>query len=110
MTDVTGFGLKVHASELIEKRQIDIEINTLPIIKGTDELSEYLGYDLLGGCAAETAGPMLIAVDTRNIDTNVIQDLFKGEGVKSWKIGSFKKGSGKTQISEKIKIIHVDDF
>ena len=110
MTDVTGFGLKVHASEMIQERNIDIQIDTLPIIVGTDALSEQFGYQLLEGCSAETAGPMLLTIDTNKIDTEEIQRLLLKNNVKSWKIGTFKKGKGTTTMKKDLKIIQVEDY
>ncbi len=110
MTDVTGFGLKEHATEMIQQQKIDITINTLPIITGTDDLSEYLGYDLIQGCAAETAGPMLMAINTNKIDTNEVQRLLNKEKIISWKIGQFEKGTGKVEMKKDPKIIHVEHY
>jgi len=110
MTDITGFGIKIHASEMIQHRNIDINIHTLPVITQTDELSELFGYGLLNGTAAETAGPMLIAVDTSKIDLNNIQQMLKKNGVVSWHIGNFKEGTGKVKIKENINVIQVNSF
>ena len=108
MTDITGFGLNIHASEMIQERTFDITIHTLPIIQNSDRLSQLFGYDLLGGCSAETAGAMLIALDTNKIDTEEFQRILKSVNVNSWKVGSFKKGSGKTKIIDDIETIQIE--
>ena len=108
MTDITGFGLNIHASEMIQERTFDITIHTLPIIQNSDRLSQLFGYDLLGGCSAETAGAMLIALDTNKIDTEEFQRILKKVNVNSWKVGSFKKGSGTTKIIDEIETIQIE--
>ncbi|MBD3351289.1 MAG: selenide, water dikinase SelD [Candidatus Lokiarchaeota archaeon] len=110
MTDVTGFGVKVHASEMLEESNMDIMIDKLPIIVGTDKTSEIFGYDLLGGCAAETAGPMLISIDTNIIDSEEVQRLLKKNNVNSWKIGTFGPGSGQVKLKKDLDVIPIEDY
>ena len=108
MTDITGFGLKKHAEEVVQGTSFDISVETLPIIAGTDSISEVLGYDLLGGCAAETAGPMLLCVDPKEIDSETLLNAFKKENVSIWKIGTYSKGTGSVRMKKNPKIIHVE--
>ncbi len=108
MTDITGFGLKKHAEEVVQNTQFDITIDTLPIIAGSDSISEVLGYDLLGGCAAETAGPMLLCIDSKKLDSDAIETAFKQEGIPIWRIGSYHKGIGTVSIQKNPKLIHVE--
>ncbi|MHA1821066.1 MAG: selenide, water dikinase SelD [Promethearchaeota archaeon] len=110
MTDVTGFGLKNHALEMVENRDIDIIVDRLPIIHKTKELSELMGYDLMGGCAAETAGPMLLTIDNSKIDTEEIIRIFKKHNVSAWKIGKFIKGTGRFSIVDNPEILDIKEF
>lgn len=110
MTDITGFGLKGHASEMIMDTKFDIQIDTIPVIRGTNELSDLFGYGLSEGCAAETAGPMLLCVDTEKMDTEEIQRLFLNNGIKSWKIGSFREGFGKFSIKDDVQVMEILDY
>lgn len=110
MTDITGFGLKEHSAEMIEGVSFDISIETMPVIVGTKELSDWFGYDLTGGCAAETAGPMLIAIETSKIDPEEFQRVLRQYNIKSWNIGDFKPGSGRVTISDDVNIINVDQY
>lgn len=108
MTDITGFGLKKHAEEVVQGTKFDISVDTLPIIAGTDGISEVFGYDLIGGCAAETAGPMLLCVDPNEIDTESVLNAFKKENVSIWKIGTYTKGTGSVRMKKKLNIIQVE--
>ena len=110
MTDITGFGIKIHSEEMIEQRKIDIELDTFPIIINTDKLSNLFGYGLLEGISAETAGPMLIAIDTSKVDTQTIQDILKRNNIPSWKVGTFKKGTGNVRIMKDLNVIHVETY
>lgn len=110
MTDVTGFGIKIHASEMIQERKLNIHIDTLPIISNTDKYSNDFGYDLTGGGAAETAGPVLLCIDTSKIDSVEIQRLLLKENIKSWKIGEYKTGIGEVIIPDDVKLIQVEKY
>ena len=47
-------------------------------------------------------------MDTNKMDTEEFQRILKSVNVNSWKIGSFKKGSGKTKIIDDIETIQID--
>jgi len=108
LTDITGFGLKQHAEEVVQDTKFDIHIDTLPIIAGTAEISQVLGYDLLGGCAAETAGPMLLCVDPNIISSDEILSTYHKEKIPIWKIGTYSKGNGQVRIQKNPHIIQVE--
>jgi selenide,water dikinase len=110
MTDITGFGLKKHTEEVVVNTTFDITIDTLPVIKGSDSISEQLGYDLLGGCAAETAGPMLLCVDPEKLGADAVLSAFEKEKVSIWKIGEYYRGNGTVKIIKKPNIIHVEEI
>ncbi|EHP84151.1 selenide, water dikinase [Methanotorris formicicus Mc-S-70] len=76
LTDVTGFGILGHANEMAENSGVVIEINKLPTIKKTPELSKMFGHPLLEGYGAETAGGLLISVKERYKE-ELIDELMK---------------------------------
>jgi len=104
MTDITGFGLRGHAEEMLNYGQkIDFEINKLPIFKGSLQLSNLCGYGLEDGRAAETAGGMLISVSPEYLDS-LIESL-ENKKVIPHIIGKVVPGSGNFKISKNIEII-----
>jgi selenide, water dikinase len=68
MTDVTGFGLYGHLSELIEGSGLGALLSELPVIQESLGLAEIFGYDLPEGKSPEISGGMLMAVDPKNLD------------------------------------------
>ncbi len=104
-TDVTGFGLKGHAGNMAVLGKVDIEIDQLPVIKGTPTLAELLGYPLLLGEAKETAGGMLIAVAKEDAD-DLLGELDKRK-VRHWEIGHVSKGDGKVHVAKQVKAVEV---
>ena len=65
-TDITGFGLLGHASNLaaVQKNAIALEIRLLPIIRGLAALESGIDadYQLTRGFSAETSGGLLVAL------------------------------------------------
>ncbi len=89
-TDVTGFGLKGHATNMAMLSNVDVVINQLPVIRGTPVLTEIFGYPLFQGEAKETAGGMLIAVAKADAD-DLLEELDKRR-VRHFEVGYVKKG------------------
>ncbi len=104
-TDVTGFGLTGHAREVATQSKVNIVIDTMPIIKGTNILSDQLGYSLMEGTSAETAGGMLLSLSRDNVD--LFKEKLIERGIKSFEIGHVKEGSGQVNIVPDIRIIEV---
>jgi selenide,water dikinase len=104
-TDVTGFGLAGHAREVATLSKVDIVIDTMPIIEGTNILSDQLGYALKDGTSAETAGGMLLSVSRDSVD--LLTKKLTERGIKPFEVGYVKKGSGQVNIVPDIKIIEV---
>lgn len=104
-TDVTGFGLKGHATNMAKLSHVNIKFNKLPVIKGTPTLSKILGYPLLTGEASETAGGVLISVSKRNLDQ--LLDNLERRGVKAFTIGSVERGYGNVLLVKNLKIVEV---
>jgi selenide, water dikinase len=68
-TDVTGFGIIGHATNLAQnqKEAVDFEIHTLPIIKDMSTVAGFAtGFKLMDGFSAETSGGLLVAMSEAN--------------------------------------------
>ncbi len=101
-TDVTGFGLKGHASNMAMLSKVDIVINQLPVIRGTLVLTEIFGYPLLQGEAKETAGGMLIAVAKQDAD-DLLSELEKLK-VRHFEVGYVTSGNGNVNVLKNAKV------
>jgi selenide,water dikinase len=104
-TDVTGFGLKGHATNMAMLGKVDIVIDQLAVIRGTPMLTEIFGYPLLQGEAKETAGGMLIAVGKEDAD-NLLSELDKRK-VRHFEVGYVTKGTGTVIVLKNAKVIEV---
>ena len=102
-TDVTGFGLKGHATNMAVLGKVDIVIDQLAVIRGTPLLAEIFGYPLLQGEAKETAGGMLIAVAKEDAD-GLLSELDK-QKVRHFEVGYIKEGSGEVTVLPNAKVI-----
>jgi selenide, water dikinase len=102
-TDVTGFGLKGHATNMAKLSKVDIIIDQLPVILGTPVLSEIFGYPLLQGEAKETAGGILIAVAKENAD-DLLSELDKRK-VRHFEVGHVSEGTGNVNVLKNALII-----
>ena len=69
-TDVTGFGILGHATNLVEnqKDNVDFEIHTLPIIANMTNVYRKCGinFKLLEGYSSETSGQYLVVSPAGN--------------------------------------------
>jgi selenide,water dikinase len=104
-TDVTGFGLKGHASNMAMLGKVDIVINQLAVFRGTPVLNEIFGYPLFSGESKETAGGMLIAVGKKDVD-DLLGELDK-RMVPHWEVGFVKEGIGVVNVLKDVKVIEV---
>ena len=102
-TDVTGFGLKGHATSMAELGGVDIIIDTLWVIGGTPVLSEIFGYPLLSGESKETAGGMLIAVAKKDADD--LQGELDKRKTPHVEVGYVMEGQGKANVAKNIKVV-----
>ena len=100
-TDVTGFGILGHASNLahVQRDDVDIEITHLPIIKGLVALETgvTVDYRLTKGFSAETSGGLLIGLPPHQVQAYMqyMESLGVG-GV--WVVGRVLNGSKKARI------------
>ncbi|NHI92244.1 MAG: selenide, water dikinase SelD [Candidatus Lokiarchaeota archaeon] len=107
-TDVTGFGLHGHSSEMIANTKLDIFIQSLPVIKGALVVSDMSGYRLEEGHGHETAGGMLMAVSDDQKD-QLLAEL-KKFNVENYEIGIVIEGTGKFNIAEDAEILEISKF
>ncbi len=106
-TDITGFGLVGHSEEMVtQNKRINIEIEKIPIFKGALELSNLCGYGLETGNAAETAGGVLISIDSNLLDQ--LLDALKKKGINPRVIGKVIPGSGKVILSDHLEIVECE--
>eukprot|EP00008_Paramoeba_atlantica_P011024 CAMPEP_0201489798 /NCGR_PEP_ID=MMETSP0151_2-20130828/23755_1 /ASSEMBLY_ACC=CAM_ASM_000257 /TAXON_ID=200890 /ORGANISM="Paramoeba atlantica, Strain 621/1 / CCAP 1560/9" /LENGTH=251 /DNA_ID=CAMNT_0047875493 /DNA_START=369 /DNA_END=1124 /DNA_ORIENTATION=- len=109
-TDITGFGILGHAENLAnhQKASIDIELHTLPIIKGMLKVDEKLRiFKLREGFSAETSGGLLIALPSQEAAEKFCVEIEQIEGFPAWVVGAAKEGKGKGHISDQAKIIEI---
>jgi selenide,water dikinase len=104
-TDVTGFGLFGHASNMAEESNVSLEITTLPAIRWAPKLAELQGYPLLEGRSAETAGGLLISLPEEKVD-KLLKSL-KKRGCEGHEIGIVKKGPARVKIHKQSHVIEV---
>jgi selenide,water dikinase len=104
-TDITGFGLVGHSSEVAEQSGLDLEITDLPVVKGSLEISDTLGYSLREGTAHETAGGMLLSV--AHVGTERLLAALRKRGVTPYVIGKARAGKGKVKLSKDLRYIEI---
>jgi selenide,water dikinase len=104
-TDITGFGLKGHAENMAKLGRVNIVFDSLAVIRGTPQLADLMGYALLKGEAAETAGGILMATSNENLDD--LLDALEKRNVRHWEVGRIVEGNGEVYVSKEPKIIEV---
>jgi selenide,water dikinase len=91
-TDVTGFGLLGHAGNVSSLSGVDVVIDQVPVIRGTLQLAEFFGHKLSTGFGAETAGGMLVFLNSDR------EEEFCGflaeKNLPCWPVGRVVKAEG----------------
>lgn len=109
-TDVTGFGILGHATNLAsnQKNEVSFVIHNLPIIAKMASVAKACGnmFQLLQGYSAETSGGLLIALP-REQAAAYCKDIEKQEGYQSWIVGIVEKGQRTARIIDKPRVIEV---
>jgi len=88
-TDVTGFGILGHATNLAsnQKARVDFELTALPIIAKMAEVAAHVPpFKLMQGLSPETSGGLLIALAPENVDA-YLADIEEISGKKAWIVG-----------------------
>jgi len=122
LTDITGFGLLGHLSEMINNTKLSAEINSekIPVINGVKELlgkgvypsgsqrnlasvEDKLIHEIEDEkikifCDAQTSGGLLISLPSQSIIN--LKEVKENYGIDIWEIGQIT-----TQYNEKINII-----
>ncbi|CAE7471892.1 SelD [Symbiodinium pilosum] len=114
-TDVTGFGLMGHASNLaaVQKSCVVLEIELLPIIKGLAALESGVdaNYQLTRGFSAETSGGLLVALPGRAAAEQYIAALqapeADGPDAEAWIVGQVVEGERTARLSENCTVLEV---
>lgn len=91
-TDVTGFGLLGHASNVASLSFVNVVINKMPVIEGALDLAKFFGHQLAQGLAAETAGGMLVFLHPDKVDE--FHSFMKTKGLPCWTIGDVIEPNG----------------
>jgi len=109
-TDVTGFGILGHATNLASNQteKVDLVLDTLPIIKGMVGIAKTMGnmFQLLQGYSAETSGGLLMSISKEGSE-KLVEEIEQLEGEKAWIIGTVQAGTGTARIVENPTIIEV---
>jgi len=112
-TDITGFGLLGHATNLAQnqKANVDFEIHTLPVINKMETVADKFPYfKLRGGYSAETSGGLFIALPEEVAD-DFIKELTSLDNQPSWKIGKVvaacDTSKNQSRILENYQVISV---
>lgn len=111
-TDVTGFGIKGHAENLVKHQSagVSFRIHTLPIFAHMAEIARTsakagLDFKLFDGFSAETSGGLLVCLprDSAEAFCQEMQDIDK---VPAWIIGDVIEGSGEVTLADS-KVVSV---
>jgi len=110
-TDVTGFGILGHASNLAQNqvKSVKFIIDTLPILAHMTKISRAVGnmFQLLTGYSAETSGGLLLSIPRENAEL-FCKEIEEREGCTAWVIGRVEEGDKRgAVIVEHPNIIHV---
>jgi len=113
-TDITGFGLIGHSTNLARNQKIpvDIEIHTLPIIKKMAQCSTKYKFRLLEGYSAETSGGLFIMLPSLEAAQNFCRELEEIDGAPAWIVGRVVDPQDKQQpkgfIKEGYEVVEVE--
>ncbi|CAE7195506.1 SelD [Symbiodinium natans] len=114
-TDVTGFGLLGHASNLaaVQKNDVSLEIQMLPIIRGLAALESNVdaNYQLTSGFSAETSGGLLVALPGKEAAEQYIAALqapeADGPEAEAWIVGEVVEGDRTARLCENCTVLEV---
>ncbi|KAL6046522.1 Selenide, water dikinase 1 [Balamuthia mandrillaris] len=110
-TDVTGFGLLGHASNLAanQKAKVDLELHLLPILRGMKAVDEKLGgmFSLVKGFSSETSGGLLVCLPSEEVAKAFCKELQERDGEEAWIVGRVVEGNNQARIVEGATIVEV---
>ena len=107
-TDVTGFGVRGHAENLVQQQhaEVDFALDALPCIRRTMELSDRLGLRLREGTAAETSGGILCAMAQEDA-VAFVSAMREEDGRQAWIVGRVVQGTRNVHFAEPLRVIEV---
>jgi len=106
MTDITGFGLSGHLKEMLLSSRLSAIIDAIPSIKLSKDLSNDFGYNFTECLCSETAGGMLLSIDSKKIDD--FSNALFSNGISNWTVGRIDSvGHELVRISDKVKQIEI---
>jgi selenide,water dikinase len=87
---------------------IDIVIDRMPVIRGTPELAKFFGHRLATGYGAETAGGMLVFMDSSKVER--FHESLAARGLPCWTVGKAKRpeGSPSAILSQDVEYIEAE--
>lgn len=110
-TDITGFGIVGHASNLAknQKASVDFHIHSLPIINNMEKVDRIFGhFRLLQGFSAETSGGLFIALPANKAE-DFCREIEELDHEPAWIIGGVvqakEPGNNQAIILDDKKII-----
>lgn len=96
-TDVTGFGILGHLTNLSKSqdREVTMELHTLPCLANMARVDDHLGnmFRLKAGFSAETSGGLMMVLPAENAEA-FIADYKEVEGKDAWVIGRVLERDG----------------
>jgi selenide,water dikinase len=107
-TDVTGFGLLGHAGNVSSLSGVDVVINRIPVIRGTLQLAEFFGHKLSTGFGSETAGGMLVFLDSTKEDE--FCGFLEEKDLPCWPVGQVVKAEGSpcARLAQDVEFIEAE--
>ena len=109
LSDITGFGLAGHASEMLQNSNLSATIDTVPSIKYSKELSNELGYAFDDCYCHETAGGMLLAIDPTKVEE--FTNTLTSNKISNWIVGTIDNiQPGIVQVSKNVHNIEIIDI
>lgn len=111
-TDVTGFGILGHATNLASNQQhprTRLVIDTLPVIAGMAAVDDALGgmFGLRKGRSAETSGGLLLALPDMETAARYVREIEEEDGRPAWIVGRAVEGERGAEITADAKIVEV---
>jgi selenide,water dikinase len=109
MTDITGFGLAGHLLEMLQNSNLSAIIETIPSIKLSESLANDLGYAFDDCNCSETAGGMLMAIDSTKVEE--FSDILSSRGISNWIVGTIDALTPElVRISENVENLEITRY
>jgi len=109
LSDITGFGLAGHASEMLQNSNLSATIDIVPSIKYSKELSNELGYAFDDCYCHETAGGMLLAIDPTKVEQ--FTNTLTSNKIPNWIVGAIDNVQpGIVRVSKNVHNIEIIDI